>query len=185
MIEIYTFRRRKNMRKILIVVDMQNDFINGSLGTKEAEAIVPLVIDKIKHYKKENVFATRDTHDKDYLDTLEGKNLPVIHCLKNTNGWELQKDIAKLIDPRNIFDKPSFGSVELVNHLSQIEKKEKIEIELVGLCTDICVISNAVLLKSFLANTCVSIDSSCCAGSTKKAHEYALKSMESLQIKLK
>ncbi len=173
------------MKKILVVIDMQNDFIDGSLGAEEALDIVPKVIEKIKEYKKENIFATRDTHDKEFLSSLEGKYLPIIHCLKNTNGWEIQKDIGDLIDPKNIFNKPCFGSTELAIHLAKLNTKEPIEVELVGLCTDICVISNAILIKSNLINTEVTVDSSCCAGVSKKSHETALNAMEALQIIIK
>jgi len=173
------------MKKILVVIDMQNDFINGSLGTKEAVEIVPKVIEKIKKYKKENVYATRDTHDKNYLNSLEGKHLPIVHCLKNTVGWEIQKDIASMIDVKNIFDKPCFGSIKLAQHLTKINEKEPIEVELVGLCTDICVIANAVIIKSYLINTPVSVDSNCCAGVSKESHKRALKSMQTLQVDIK
>ena len=134
----------------LIVVDMQNDFIDGALGTKEAVAIVPAVIDKIKNFKGK-VIATRDTHTEDYLNTQEGRNLPVKHCIEGSYGWEIQKDIAELISTEP-FNKPTFGSQELGEYLKKYDANaEKIDsITLIGLCTDICVISNAMLIKAFL-----------------------------------
>jgi len=173
------------MRKILIVIDMQNDFIDGTLGTKEAVKILPKVINKIKKYKREDVLATRDTHSSNYLNTLEGKHLPVPHCVKDTHGWQLQSDIGKLIDEKNIFNKESFGSLELSQYLLKLSEKEKLEIELVGLCTDICVISNAIIIKNTLVNTDVTVDSTCTAGVTPKSHETALDSLKTLQVIVK
>ena len=169
------------MRKILIVIDMQNDFIDGSLGTKEAVGIVEDVKKKILTYDKRDVFATMDTHKENYLDTQEGKNLPVSHCIE---GWELNGGIAKLIYPENVFKKPTFGSVELAKKISEIAKDGEIEIELVGLCTDICVVSNALLLKAFLPETRISVDSSCCAGVTVEKHNAALETLRSCQVNI-
>ncbi len=171
-------------RKIIIVIDMQNDFIDGSLGTKEAEAIVPAVIEKIKEYPKQDVYATRDTHLKDYLNTQEGKNLPVEHCIKGTKGWEIRADIAELILKNHIFDKPTFGSVQLAEAVKKMNEEEPLEIELIGLCTDICVVSNALLLKAFMPEVRISVDSSCCAGVTPEKHEAALETMRSCQIQI-
>ncbi|HHX69624.1 MAG: isochorismatase family cysteine hydrolase [Miniphocaeibacter sp.] len=171
------------MNNILIVVDMQNDFIDGSLGTKEAKAIVPKVIEKIKNFKGK-VFFTRDTHDEDYLNTLEGKNLPIEHCIKGTFGWEIQKDINKLRETEPI-DKETFGSKDLALLLYEENKKEKIDsITIVGLCTDICVISNALTIKSFLPETNILVDSSCCAGVTVESHNNALKALGPCQIEV-
>ena len=164
---------------------MQNDFISGPLGTKEALEILPKVIKKIKEYKIENVFATRDTHEKNYLNTLEGKYLPITHCIKNTYGWQLQSKIAQLIDDNNIFNKSSFGSLELSQYLLKLSKNQKLEIELVGLCTDICVISNAIIIKNTLVDTDVVVDSSCTAGVTPESHITALDSMKALQVIIK
>lgn len=175
------------MSKMLVVVDMQNDFIDGALGTGEAVAIVPKVVEKIENFKGQ-IFYTRDTHDENYLETQEGKNLPVKHCIVNTYGWELQEDIKALAQTRRsmIFDKPTFGSLGLAGCLSGIQKVASIdEIELVGLCTDICVISNALLLKAILPDTKISVDSSCCAGVTPESHENALKAMAMCQIEIK
>ena len=168
----------------LIVVDMKNDFIDGALGTKEAVAIVPAVIDKIKNFKGK-VIATRDTHTEDYLNTQEGRNLPVKHCIEGSYGWEIQKDIAELISTEP-FNKPTFGSQELGEYLKKYDANaEKIDsITLIGLCTDICVISNAMLIKAFLPEVPVKVDAKCCAGVTPKAHERALGAMTSCQIEI-
>jgi nicotinamidase-related amidase len=169
-------------KKILIVVDMQNDFIDGALGTKEAVVIVPAVIDKIKSYPQENVYATRDTHPENYLETQEGKYLPVPHCIKGTEGWEIRKEIADLILSEHVFDKPTFGSVKLAEEMSRLAETGPIEIELIGLCTDICVVSNALLLKAYLPEVKISVDPKCCAGVTPEKHEAALETMRSCQI---
>ncbi|MFV0314378.1 MAG: cysteine hydrolase family protein, partial [Anaerotignum sp.] len=134
------------MKKLLVVVDMQKDFIDGSLGTKEAEGIVDRVVDKISQYPKENIIATRDTHEQNYLETQEGKNLPVLHCVRNTKGWEFDQRIAQALNGATIIDKPAFGSVELAELLYQKWNEDEFEVELVGLCTDICVVSNAIML---------------------------------------
>lgn len=170
------------MRKILIVVDMQNDFIDGALGTKEAQQIVKPVMEKIKKYNTTDIYATRDTHGEDYLSTQEGKNLPVEHCIKKTLGWEIYSEIADLLKGATIIDKPSFGSLELAELLYEENKKEELEIELVGLCTDICVVSNAILLKAKLPENKISVDSSCCAGVTLESHKAALETMKMCQI---
>lgn len=169
---------------VLVVVDMQNDFIDGSLGTEEAKAIVPKVAEKIKAFKG-LVLATRDTHDKDYLTTQEGRKLPVEHCIKGTGGWEIRQEIAELIKEEPI-DKPAFGSRVLAERLLALDGKETVEsITLVGLCTDICVISNALLLKAFLPEIPVIVDASCCAGVTKESHIQALEAMKMCQIQIK
>lgn len=170
------------MRKILVVVDMQNDFIDGALGTPEAEAIVENVKLKIREYRPEDVFATMDTHGPDYLETQEGRNLPVEHCIKGTEGWQIRPDIAELLEGARIFEKPTFGSVDLAREISEIAAGEEIEIELVGLCTDICVVSNALLLKAVMPEVTIWVDPDCCAGVTPESHEAALKTMEMCQI---
>lgn len=172
------------MKKILVVVDMQNDFIDGALGTREAELIVEPVMHKIKEYNITNIYATRDTHGKDYLSTQEGKNLPVEHCIKGTPGWEIRAEIAELLEGAAIIDKPSFGSLELAELLYEENKKEELEIELVGLCTDICVVSNAILLKAKMPEVKISVDSSCCAGVTPESHKAALETMKMCQINI-
>ena len=169
--------------KFLIVVDMQNDFIDGALGTKEAVAILPAVKAKIKDFDGRVIF-TRDTHEADYLSTQEGKNLPVEHCVRGTGGWQINAELEALRKNEAI-DKPSFGSVELAQILKAENEKEKIEsIELVGLCTDICVISNAMLIKAFLPEIPVEVDASCCAGVTPESHQRALEAMAVCQIKI-
>lgn len=170
------------MGKLLIVVDMQNDFINGALGTKEAMEILPKVIDKIKNYKGEIIF-TRDTHGKEYLKTQEGKNLPVEHCIEGTYGWQLQEEIQRLAEKKEsrIINKPSFGSLELPNIIKDFKVSN---IEIVGLCTDICVISNAMILKAAMPEVNISVDSSCCAGVTPESHDNALRAMKMCQIEI-
>lgn len=168
--------------KYLIVVDMQNDFITGSLGTKEAEAILPKVIEKIQNYDG-TVIYTKDTHQTDYLTTQEGKNLPVEHCIEGTWGWELAGDLKALSKGKKIFNKPTFGSMELATYLAEENAKEAIEeIELCGLCTDICVISNAFVIKANLTEVPVSVDASCCAGVTPESHTNALSAMKMCQV---
>ena len=171
------------MTKILLVVDMQNDFIAGTLGTKEAIAIVPKVIDKIKKWQGD-VFYTKDTHSKNYMSTSEGKNLPIQHCIKGTDGWRLDPDIEKLcIDKRATgVEKVTFGAAELPATLNKRYPDGVDEIEIVGLCTDICVISNALLLKAHFPETEIKVDSECCAGVTPESHANALAAMKSCQI---
>lgn len=170
------------MKKILIVVDMQNDFIDGSLGTPEAQRIVPAVIRKIRSYPTENIYATRDTHPLNYLETQEGKYLPVKHCIEGTYGWQIRSEIAELILENHIFNKPIFGSLKLVETMKKLSETEGIEVELIGLCTDICVISNALLLKAAMPEMKISVDAECCAGVTPEKHEAALETMRSCQI---
>lgn len=172
------------MRKILIVVDMQKDFIDGSLGTPEAQQIVPKVAAKMQEYPAEDIYVTRDTHDLDYLETAEGKHLPVIHCVKGTEGWELHPEIAALAKGTHLIDKPAFGSVELMERLKQENQTETLEIELIGLCTDICVVSNALLLKAAMPEITIKADSACCAGVTVESHEAALLTMKMCQIEI-
>lgn len=171
------------MRDILIVVDMQNDFIDGALGTKEAVSIVPAVKAKIENFKGE-VYFTRDTHPENYMETQEGHNLPVSHCIKGTEGWQIRKELDALRKTAAI-DKPTFGSRELGELLLKLNEEEAVSsITLIGLCTDICVISNALLAKAFLPEVPVSVDSACCAGVTPETHENALAAMKMCQIKV-
>lgn len=168
--------------KVLVVIDMQNDFIDGALGTKEGEKIVDGVQKEIALFKKngDEVVFTRDTHEKNYLSTAEGKNLPVEHCIKGTAGWEISEklDTADSL----IFDKPTFGSTDLAAYLSR--KDEIDEIEIVGLCTDICVISNALMIKAYLPETPVTVKGLLCAGVTPESHQRALESMKMCQIQI-
>jgi nicotinamidase-related amidase len=177
-------RRETLMRKILIVIDMQNDFVDGALGTSEAVAIVDAVKNKIKSYNACDVIATMDTHSVDYMDTQEGKNLPVPHCIRGSEGWEIRPDIAALLADARIYEKPTFGSVQMATDLAALSEKEDIELELIGLCTDICVISNALLLKAIMPEVKISVDASCCAGVTPEKHLAALEAMRSCQIRI-
>lgn len=171
------------MRNYLIVVDMQNDFIDGALGTAEAVAIVDRVADKIRGFDGEVIF-TRDTHPETYLDTQEGKNLPVVHCISGSTGWQIREGLGE-IRPCLVIDKPTFGSAELGAFLAQRNEEEPIgEITLIGLCTDICVISNALLIKAFLPEVPVRVDAACCAGVTPESHRNALEAMKMCQIRI-
>ena len=173
------------MRKILIVIDMQNDFIDAALGTKEAVSIVENVKEKIRSFHVEDVIATMDTHGEDYMQTQEGKNLPVMHCIRGTDGWKIRPDIAELLTGAKIYEKPTFGSTALAADLKELSEKEEIELELVGLCTDICVVSNALLLKAAMPEVKISVDAACCAGVTPQKHLAALETMRSCQIQVK
>ena len=172
------------MRKILVVVDMQNDFIDGALGTAEAVAIVENVKARIREYDPADVFVTMDTHAPNYLETQEGRNLPVEHCIKGTKGWQIRSDIAALLPDWHIYEKPTFGSVALAKDIAGIAAAEEIEIEVLGLCTDICVVSNALMLKAYMPEVQISVDPSCCAGVTPESHEAALKTMQMCQIRI-
>ncbi len=154
------------MRKILVVIDMQNDFIDGSLGTPEAVAIVNNVRRKIESYDRNDVYATRDTHQVDYLETQEGQNLPVEHCIEGTEGWQIRSSLASLIPSGHIYNKPTFGCLELAGEIQ----------------ADICVVSNALILKAFMPEIKISVDASCCAGVTPQKHRAALETMRSCQI---
>ena len=174
----------KKMRKLLIVIDMQNDFIDAALGTKEAAAIVDAVKEKIRSYPAEDVIATMDTHGENYMKTQEGKYLPVPHCIKGSDGWQIRPDIAELLTGAKIYEKPTFGSTALAADLKAIADEEEIELELIGLCTDICVVSNALLLKAAMPEVKISVDPSCCAGVTPEKHLAALETMRSCQIQI-
>ncbi len=172
------------MRRLLIVVDMQNDFIDGALGTPEAEAIVENVKEKIRSYPAPDIFATLDTHHENYMDTQEGKYLPVPHCIRGTKGWEIREDIDALLAGAARYEKPTFGSTALAADIRALSEQEEIELELVGLCTDICVVSNALLLKAAMPEVKISVDASCCAGVTPEKHLAALETMRSCQIQV-
>ena len=165
------------MKKTLIVVDMQNDFIDMALGTKEAVAIVPKVKEKIQEYVQngDEIIFTRDTHGDNYLQTPEGKQLPVEHCIKGTKGWQIAEGLY--IEGCKIIDKPNFGWPHWnEEHLE--------DVEIIGLCTDICVVSNALIIKATFPDINVKVDSNCCAGVTVETHEAALKTMEMCQIEI-
>ena len=165
--------------KFLIVVDMQNDFINGSLGSSHAEEIVPEAVKKVESFDGSIIF-TRDTHDENYLNTQEGKKLPIEHCIKGTHGWEICDALKEYA--HTVIDKPTFGSIGLPALLGSLGEVD--EVTLVGLCTDICVISNAMLIKAAFPEARVVIDSSCCAGVTSESHNNALAAMAAVQIEI-
>lgn len=170
--------------KLLIVVDMQNDFIDGALGSKMAEAIVPGVKKRIEEFDGEIIF-TRDTHTENYLDTQEGRRLPVIHCVKDTDGWQIS-DALPIPEGAIIIDKETFGSTDLSECLAMLESAEHIEsVELLGLCTDICVISNAFIVKATLPEACVSVNAALSAGVSEESHNTALAAMRACQIDIK
>lgn len=166
--------------KVLLIIDMQNDFVDGALGTKEAQAIVPAVAKKLEEARAngEYVIFTRDTHEADYMDTQEGRNLPVPHCIRDSEGWQIVPQLAVGTSP--VVDKPAFGSMTLAQIVSRIQNVE--EIQLCGLCTDICVISNAMILKAALPETTVRVLGNLCAGVTPESHENALAAMKMCQI---
>ena len=171
------------MKKFLIVVDMQKDFVDGALGTKEACAIVPAAVKKIRAFDGE-IFATYDTHFGNYMETAEGKKLPVPHCIKGTEGWQLDKDIAAALAKKKFtpVEKLTFGSVDLPELVRKAAGGEEFTIELIGLCTDICVISNALILKANFPEAAVAVDEKCCAGVTPEKHDAAVETMRSCQI---
>jgi len=171
------------MQNILLVIDMQNDFIDGALGTPEAVDIVPKVREKIRNFDGTVLF-TRDTHGENYMETQEGKNLPVPHCIRGTEGWQIRPELEELRVTEPI-DKGTFGSDELGKILRDLNDEDPIGIiTVIGLCTDICVISNALLAKAFLPEVPIEVDASCCAGVTPESHENALKAMASCQIRI-
>lgn len=163
------------MKKTLIVVDMQNDFIDGSLGTLEAQAVVANVKKKIDEYNQlgAEIIFTRDTHYEDYLETNEGKNLPVIHCVEDTKGWQIADGLE--VEGATIINKPSFGYTGWADFNFE-------EVEIIGLCTDICVVSNALIIKALFPEINVTVDASCCAGVTPKSHAAALLTMKTCQV---
>ena len=172
------------MRKILVVIDMQNDFIDGALGTAEAVGIVEAVKQKIRSYPAEDVVATLDTHTENYMQTQEGAFLPVPHCIRGQEGWQIRPEIDALLTGAKKYEKPTFGSTALAMDLKTLSEKEDIELELIGLCTDICVVSNALLLKAFMPEVKISVDASCCAGVTPEKHMAALETMRSCQVQV-
>lgn len=173
------------MKKILIVVDMQKDFVDGTLGTAEAQGIVDNVVKKIENFDGD-IIVTYDTHQDNYLQTQEGKNLPVPHCIRGTDGWQLDQKVQAALAGKTYkkIEKPSFGSIQLIEYIHENYNPSEIEIELIGLCTDICVVSNALLLKAGFVETKISVDSSCCAGVTPDSHDAALTTMKMCQIRV-
>ncbi len=179
------------MNHVLVVIDMQNDFIDGALGTKEAEAIVDNVVKKIENWDGP-VFATRDTHTEKYLESLEGRNLPVVHCVRGSRGWEINEKVAGALEKKGaeVIDKPTFGSMELARVLLGDNagfhdgSGPIAEVVLVGLCTGICVISNALLMKAAMPNVPIKVDASCCACVTPESHKTALEAMKLCQVEI-
>ncbi len=178
------------MKHILIVVDMQTDFVDGALGTPEAVAILSAVADKIKAYAADPsgvILVTYDTHTEDYMRTAEGKKLPVPHCIKGTAGWELHPSVATALEgvAYTKVEKPTFGSVELPALVLEAAAGQDFTLELIGLCTDICVVSNTLLLKATYPEVSISVDAACCAGVTPATHNAALTTMEMCQIDIR
>lgn len=173
--------------RYLIVVDMQRDFVTGVLGTREAQQILPAVVERVRCFDGQVIF-TRDTHGSDYLNTQEGKYLPVPHCIRDSEGWQLMEELEEIRIERDlpVYDKVTFGCPELARDLVRANDQEPIEsIELIGVCTDICVVSNALTIKAHLPQVPMYVDSSCCAGVTPQAHEAALTTMRSCQIQMR
>lgn len=171
------------MKNVLVVVDMQNDFIDGALGSPQAQYIVPAVVRKIKNFEGD-IFVTMDTHFGNYLDTLEGKKLPVVHCVDETEGWELNEKVEEALKDKDfeLVIKYTFGSEELAKAIKKLAETDELTITLIGLCTDICVVSNALILRAALPNTVIQVVEKCCAGVTNEKHEAALETMRSCQI---
>ncbi len=174
------------MKKTLVVVDMQQDFVDGALGTEEAVAIVDNVVNKINAFDG-HIFVTYDTHFENYMETSEGKNLPVPHCIKGTEGWKLNANVADALEGKAYteVEKITFGSVDLPSLVKEAVGDDEFSIELIGLCTDICVVSNALLLKANYPEADISVDASCCAGVTPATHKAALDTMRCCQIQIK
>ncbi len=174
------------MKNVLVVVDIQNDFVDGALGTPEAVSIVDNAVEKIKAFDGE-IIVTFDTHSDDYLNTSEGEKLPVEHCIKGTDGWKLNEKIAEALKDKEYIcvEKPTFGSVKLPEIIKNIVCDDNFSVELIGLCTDICVVSNALVIKANFPEIQISVDSSCCAGVTPESHNAALLTMKMCQINVK
>ena len=171
--------------KILLVIDMQKDFVDGALGTPEAVAIVPNVKARIEQALKddERIIFTRDTHTEQYLQTQEGRKLPVPHCIKGSDGWQITEQLRPFAEQLRVIDKPGFGSIDLCRFLWERSQFMPIEsITLVGLCTDVCIISNAMLLKATMPETDIFVEAACCAGITPESHLNALEAMKMCQI---
>ena len=168
------------MSKCIVVVDMQNDFVNGELGTNEAKEMLPRLLEKLKKEEDTPLFFTKDTHKENYLATNEGKHLPVKHCIKNTDGWQIVDELQEFAAKAEVIEKKTFGSTRLPSVVAKFD-----EIELVGVCTDICVISNAILLKAFFPEKTISVDSNACAGTTVEGHQKALDVMRTCHVEVK
>ena len=173
------------MKKILVVVDMQKDFVDGALGTAEAVDIVDNVVEKITNFDGE-IFVTYDTHFENYSETAEGKKLPVPHCIKGTDGWKLNEKIQAALSSKKYtsIEKTTFGSVDLPKQISDCVGEDDFSVELIGLCTDICVVSNALILKANFPEKEIYVDAKCCAGVTPDSHDSALTTMKMCQINI-
>lgn len=173
---------KNSNKKVLLVIDMQNDFIDGALKNEEAMAIIENVNKKIAQYRENGdiVVFTRDTHNSNYLNTIEGKYLPVPHCIKGTEGWQISPKI-NINSNDKIIDKPTFGSLELADYVATLKPKE---IELIGVCTDICVISNSMIMKAKFPDKEITVDATCCAGVTPESHKNAIEAMKMCHIKI-
>ena len=169
------------MKEVLIVIDMQKDFLTGALANANEKTVTKNVKKKIQSWRNagKEILFTRDTHGENYMQTQEGKILPVPHCIKNTDGWQIVEGLNEPTD--KVFDKPTFGSVELATY---VQAGGYDRVELVGVCTDICVVSNAILIKAFCPETVVAVDGACCAGVTQESHDAALKTMAACQVEL-
>lgn len=171
------------MRKVIVVIDMQNDFIDGALGTKEAQVMLPHLVAKLEREKDALLIFTQDTHSKNYMETQEGRNLPMPHCIKPEKGWEIAPSLQPFVKKAAaVIEKPAFGSLELPKAVAKLQPDE---VELVGLCTDICVISNAMILKAAFPELPVAVDASCCAGVTPASHDNALQAMKMCQVDIR
>jgi len=179
------------MKKILVVIDVQNDFIDGSLRNEEAIKVVPNIVEKIKSFDGDAIYATKDTHFENYLETPEGKKLPFVHCVRETTGWEINKDVDAALNEKAtegncdvvIIEKPTFGAFNLLQDLDERYPEDVLNLEFVGFCTDICVVSNVLLAKAaFYANSNITVDASCCAGVSVDKHNAALLTMKSCQV---
>lgn len=171
------------MKQFLIAVDLQRDFVDGALGTPEAAAMLPAAVEKLRGFQGE-IFVTLDTHGPAYLETAEGKKLPVPHCIRGTDGWQLHPAVASALAGRKytVVEKPTFGSTELPRLVAEAAGGESFTLELIGLCTDICVVSNALILKAYFPEMPISVDAACCAGVSPETHRAALETMRCCQI---
>jgi nicotinamidase-related amidase len=174
------------MKRFLIVVDMQKDFVDGALGSNEAAAIVTHVVDKIRTFDGD-IIVTYDTHTEDYMSTNEGSHLPVPHCIKDSDGWQLDAQVATALAGRDYrtVEKPTFGSIALPDVIRDMANGEPFTVELIGLCTDICVVSNALLIKANFPESEIYVDAACCAGISPETHAAALSTMACCQIQIK
>ena len=182
---LYYTQGGDKMKHILIVVDIQKDFVDGALGTKEAVAMIGNAAKKIEEFDGD-IFVTYDTHYENYMETAEGRKLPVCHCVKGTDGWALDHKIAKALEGKAFtkVEKLTFGSTELPDLIKKTVGDEDFDITLIGLCTDICVVSNALILKANFPEKDIYVDAACCAGVTPETHNAALTTMKMCQIEI-